>query len=457
LRRVAFDLALQKVDVAPEDVSFSSLVFRDSGSDLRLTYEDGDLLSELKPSGEFPRAEPSSFVWVGPHEQSKHRADIDLSRATLTVARDYDLMKLRFQFLDFVLAFTPTPVIRPARADCRLIRTDDGKYIDSRPVLVAEFDPQHVLEEALFRPEPPDLPDVEIKDGDHQITREEILGRLDDLKDDSTGLLNYRQGIRQKKIDQEKLNPPVFRPFAAKYEEQAASAGLPDDQRVYLGPYGLDADAMHLARSVFKNDLQATVEAVVRQTFERVKGEVIPSLKAADRFMDSVGDKSSPSASFENALRNERAFEEIEPVYAAFRSFYREERFKAEQANPPPNSQPPEVMNRLLWRTEFLSEGNRPKVPIDTPPSIRRPSTGKLGSRTSSSDSWTGCWGLTRSRISWQVASRDLADWPSASTARPRRTRRAWKPVCTKAPVRSPRRRVAAASLTSRFHSRSRR
>jgi hypothetical protein len=54
LRRVALDLALQKADVAPEDVSFSSLVFRDNGSDLRLIFEDGDRLSELKPSGELP-------------------------------------------------------------------------------------------------------------------------------------------------------------------------------------------------------------------------------------------------------------------------------------------------------------------------------------------------------------------------------------------------------------------
>lgn len=388
LRRVAFDLALLKADVAPEDVSFSSLVFRDNGSDLRLIFEDGDLLSELKPSGEFPRVKPSSFVWVGPlDEPSRHRADIDLSRATLTVARDYDLMKLRFRFLDFVLAFTPAPVIRPARADCRLIRSDDGKYIDSRPVLVAEFDPQHVFEEALFRPEPPDLPDVEIKHGDDQVTREEILAELVRLKNDHDGLNTYRKGIRkdkyeaeQARIDKEKEkfvreNPgvtfpgatPVFRTFAEKYEEKATSANLPDDLRIYLGPYGLDADAMHLARSVFKNDLQAAVEAVVRQTFARVQSEVIPSLKAAGHLKDSTSDNSADDKrvgeSFENALRNERSFEEVEPVYAAFRSFYREQRLAAEQRGPPANPQPPEVTNRLLWRTEFLSEGNRPKVP----------------------------------------------------------------------------------------------
>jgi hypothetical protein len=374
LRRVALDLSLLAANVAPEDVSFSSLVFQPGGSDLRLIFEDGEELSELTPVGEFPRVQPSSFVWVGPPQAaSGHRADIDLSRAILTVSRDYDLMKLRFKFLNFVLAFTPAPVIRPARADCRLIRTEDGKYVDSRPVLVAEFDPQHVFEEALFRPEPPELPDVIIKDeAGKEITREMILAKLERLKDKPQRLRRYRERIsKQKKDTEEKLSIPlVFKQFAEKYGEQAGKKNLPRDQRIYIGPYGLDPDAMHLARSVFKSDLRASVEVVVRKTFERVKGEVRTSLKAASRLFDVTGTGVTPEMGFDNALRNERAFEEIEPVYAAFRAFYREERLKAEweelqqgKKADPQDKNTLSLSKELLWRIEFLSEENRPAVP----------------------------------------------------------------------------------------------
>ena len=41
---------------------------------------------------------------------------------------------------------------------------DDPAVLDTRPILVVEFDPQHVFEEALFRPSGPKLPDVALPD-----------------------------------------------------------------------------------------------------------------------------------------------------------------------------------------------------------------------------------------------------------------------------------------------------
>ena len=369
LRRIAIDLQLRAANTALRDASFSSLTFPDGGSDLRLIFEDGELLSELKPLGEFPRGKPSSFVWVG-HNDGSHLGEIDLTRATLTAARDYDLMKLRFRFLDFVLAFTPLPVIRPARADCRLIQTKDGLFEDSRPILVAEFDPQHVFEEALFRPEPPPLPDVDANDTDGQpLQRDVILAQLA-AKDDPAERAKYRTFVKDKKVAADQSVHPkeedqVFSRFAGIYAAKAAAAGIAADQQIYVGPFALDADAMHLARDLFKNDLRDAVRKVVSDCFDRVKNSVMVDLRDAKptRFFDiKVDDLDLRLA---NALRNERTFEEIEPVYAAFRTFYREQRSASDDVLIPHQSKKPSNQ-RYLWQTEFLSEGNIPLTPSDS-------------------------------------------------------------------------------------------
>lgn len=381
LRRIAMDLQLRAANAALRDVSFSSLTFPDQGSDLRLEFEDGSPLTELGTAGEFPRARPSSFVWIG-HNETKLLGEIDLSRATLTAARDYDLVKLRFRFFDFVLAFVPLPVIRPARADCRLIQTRDGQFEDNRPVLVAEFDPQHVFEEAVFRLEPPSLPDAESND-----TRETILAQLDILRNDLAKRVAYRKEVSERKTKAESeahLDPAdrVFAAFSKIYAARAKAAGLPEDQQIYVGPYALDPDAMHLARAVFKSELLAAITKVVSSTFVRVT-EIIPTLKTASDPQSSTGPKAGPAKApkhffdidastdmarnLGNALRNEQTFEQLEPVYAAFRSFYREERSRsAEVLSSQPNPDKPlKPAQQHLWLTEYLSEGNRPKLPSD--------------------------------------------------------------------------------------------
>lgn len=369
LRRFAMDLQLQAANAALRDVSFSSLVFP-QGCDLRLIFEDGVPFPELAPNGEFPRARPSGFVWVGAKPYpSKLHGEIDLSRATLTAARDYDLVKLRFRFFDFVLAFTPQPVIRPARADCRLIQIGGGQFEDNRPVLVAEFDPQHVFEEALFRPEPPSLPDVKIEDADGKtVTRETILARLAALKSDIAERVKYRTEISKQKEEAEKRIPVeedrVFGKFSVAYAAKAKAAGLPDDQQIYVGPYALDPDAMHLARTVFRSDLLAAITKIVSGTFDRVKGKIIDDLRNAKRLSD-VEAPGDVALKLDNALRNERSFEELEPIYAAFRSFYRDERSASADVLTSVASGPLKPAQQSLWQTEFLSENNRPDTAFD--------------------------------------------------------------------------------------------
>ncbi|MFP3562890.1 hypothetical protein [Paraburkholderia sp. SIMBA_030] len=190
LRRISIDVALLEASVAPADTSFSLLSF--ARADLRLHYEDGVPLTLGGPP-EGPRPHANSFVWLGPDPLEKGpRAVLDLSTSTLTCARDYDLMKLRFRFSDLNLTFREDmPVyFSPANEQCRVLVSPDGVVTDGRPVLVVEFDPQHVMEEAILWPEPLPLPDVvlpadpPLPDDDKTATdRASIVQRLHSLHD----------------------------------------------------------------------------------------------------------------------------------------------------------------------------------------------------------------------------------------------------------------------------------
>jgi len=197
-RRVSVDLTRRATDLALPDVSHSALRF--DSADLRLLYEDGKPFKELK-AGEFPRARAWSFVWIGPRDSPEKEtiAQFDLSRAKLTVARDVDLVKLRFRFLDMNLVLCPRPVIRAAHEDCRVIESN-GVLRDDRPVLVAEFNPQHVFEEAVFK-QILQLPDVALDDPAMQ--RGAILAKLASFDPGNPESLNkllaYRESVRTAK------------------------------------------------------------------------------------------------------------------------------------------------------------------------------------------------------------------------------------------------------------------
>jgi hypothetical protein len=376
LRRVSIDLALHEASTALPDASYSRLTF--AKSDLRLVYDDGQPLPELQ-AGEYPRPQSSSFVWVGPVKGEKViHAALDLSRATLTCARDYDLAKLRLRFHDFVLAFTPTPMLRPARDDCRVLEREGGTITDNRPILVAEFDPQHVMEEAVFRPQPPPLPDVELTD---ELThegfkgtprREAILTHLKGLRTEGERT-SFRTKIRELKLARAPVDP-VFNAFASNYEKAAVEAELPRDQQVYIGPFALDADAMGLARREHARTGKEAVTAAVAGVLGRVAGPVQISLKDAKRLQPIVPaelpTRTNPALVeellYRNAVRNESLFEQQEPLYGVFRDYWRERvvaaRSLAHTATPGEVERVfGFVPNPVDLRTdEYLSENNRP-------------------------------------------------------------------------------------------------
>lgn len=331
LRRIHVDLSLFASDAALPDTSFSRLTFRSAA--LRLIYEDGLPIAELMPAGEYPRPIASSFVWMGPLAGGARRASFDLTAATLACARDYDLMKLKLRFHDLVLDYRAQPEIRPAREDARVWVGADGTVHDTRPVLVAEFDPQHVFEEAIFRPEAPELPDVDLErvEGieDYMKHRETILARLEE-QTDAKARAEIRTKVRAAKEAAETGQEKPFTGLAKAFA--GASSFLPVDQRDYVGPFALDADGMALARQMMRTTGKGAVERAVDAMLKRVEKLAAPDsqLHKDGRLvpMPDPDPNTPPQTSFQNALRNEGVFEALEPLYGVFRNFWRDRQVK---------------------------------------------------------------------------------------------------------------------------------
>lgn len=371
LRRIHIDLTLLGMATALPDASFSRLAFR--RTELRLAFEDGEQIRELA-GGEYPRSLSTSFVWVGiPGSFTQPVAVVDLSRATLTCARDYDLVKVRLRFHDLLLHFGPAPSIRPAREDARLRLGEDGSVQDSRPILVAEFDPQHVMEEAVFLPETPQLPDVELEalakgedaaEHPDKGSRQQILDHLGSLSDEKARTV-YRQKIQAAKRAKEGANS-LFGDIAdglpGELGKIEGSSRPPADQHIYIGPFGLDPDVMGTARRVMRDKGSAGVRQSLVAMLARVKTQVI-ALRAEELFEEI--ELGNDQAKFANALRNESLLESLEPFYGVFRAFWRNSATGDPSAVPASISRP----GGAAWmQVEYLSEENRPSLYGDIDP-----------------------------------------------------------------------------------------
>lgn len=347
LRRFHADVALRSSDIALPDTSFSKLTFRDS--ELRFAFDDGLPLAAL-PFGERPRTLATSYVWVGPVAgvpDDRSCAVFDLSRAELECARDYDLMKLRFRFDDLALnlgwreraaARQLIADIRPARDEFDVIVGDDGAVHDRRPLLIAEFDPQHVFEEAIFRPEQPPLPDVDsfVFESKNIESKEEVLKLLKGAADDKRLVL--RKAIMAAKgipriggTDASVAAAEAFKSFSAEFGRSSAGI-LPAEQQVYIGPYALDPDAMALARALHAEIGRASIASSIQSVLTRVDDSAV-----AGGQLNALGHIATPPESLFDALRNETVLESSEPLYAVFRAFWRDQitRFVSFRAQTP--------------------------------------------------------------------------------------------------------------------------
>lgn len=160
-----------KVTAKKEDHQVSS---QTAGTALHLIYPMPDTL----------RTDYAVVIAMFPTKDSV-LARISMDRARLDVASAKGLVDLSFGFrgLSLLLDGGP-PRLLPDNSGCQVQRMMDGSLVDTRPVLIIDLPPQHVLEEAWFRP-------VRIAEADKAAKRlDESLKQADVVIDN----LRKRQG-----------------------------------------------------------------------------------------------------------------------------------------------------------------------------------------------------------------------------------------------------------------------
>lgn len=317
-----------------------------------------------------------SFVRLKEPVRGGLRARLSLDRAVLTASRAEDLAALSFGFRRLALEFW-----RPAAGTAGVIalvnatqtcdiaaevppqgdpRPDPASTApdDTRPVLIVEFPPQHILEQAIFAGDPT-LPDVVLNapgDADHWAVRgtrgasfwtfERIKhapgeqpkplegqivinpgDRADILRRLSGALaLRDRRALRAEVSGIKSEFDETFREFAHKYasgalSKQGLGRWLPLDQRVYMGDFGLSPDARILARTILADTASNAISEALRMQFEQVRAAAATILA-----QDTTGAFTGHETAFPAALRLEFALERAVPAYQLFRDYYRDRR-----------------------------------------------------------------------------------------------------------------------------------
>jgi hypothetical protein len=302
LTHFAAPLALEHAAIGLGDGTevLSALTFTQSECLFRL---EGTPLSHPWIGPTPPATDPSQaegIVHIGALPQTGSPVRLSLSRAMLQVKRPRDLLSLNYRFQDLVLerdgqrwwvvpdrrlaAFvahrppkppdTQAACEDPPPGDHAPSRYDAGW--DPRPLMVVEFPPQHIAEQAFFRqlPAEPTLPlpppGTEAKDDDIPVLEGRglspaLLKKLADAHRPPTSatldeMLQDRVAVRteiQKKqtdiapIENGKQPYKLFVDAFAK-EDPIAPGGrkLPADQQIYIGPAFLDPEATRIARRV---------------------------------------------------------------------------------------------------------------------------------------------------------------------------------------------------------------
>lgn len=317
-----------------------------------------------------------SFVRLKEPVRGGLRARLSLDRAVLTASRAEDLAALSFGFRRLALEFW-----RPAAGTAGVIALVNGTETcdlvaevlplgdprpdpastspdDTRPVLIVEFPPQHILEQAIFAGDPT-LPDVVLNapgDSDHWTVRgtrgerfwtfEKIKHAPDDSPTIGDGQIKVnpadwadilrrlssafgpedRHALRVAVCGIKSGLDPSFAKFADDYaradvREQGPGRRLPSDQRVYMGDFGLSPDARILARSVLATTATAAITAALKIQFDQVRAEAATLLA-----QDSASTFTGHETAFPAALRLEFALERAVPAYQLFRDYYRDRR-----------------------------------------------------------------------------------------------------------------------------------
>lgn len=358
---------------------------------------------------------PRNYIWLGENRPSASPLPmrLDLSAARLEAARSRDLISLKFGFRDLFLVHDgTTPSIRPRADACGVHARAPGllgrpgpawsqrkekneettenalaptarlveEIDDTRPVLVVEFPPQHILEEAFFRPGPPPLPDMrwdeeKTSDAACSIPTDKINltdniagldtkpwllvtidanGELEIISsaqpspgafraDDGAAIEHWlrrtptaqqraklRQTIQNKKrswycLEKNKNDKRDFEEFVAAFKKLSAvdigkgsgngAKTIPEDQKIYIGPFGMDPDIAAHARKIQREKQKDTAADAVKAMFAEVDAQIDLLTERAQRRNEKVPE----------GLELEALLESVIPSYQLFRSFYRDD------------------------------------------------------------------------------------------------------------------------------------
>ncbi|ATQ56516.1 hypothetical protein PYTT13_12410 [Paracoccus yeei] len=364
-------VALVEAGIALPGAAWSRLTF--AGTELRIHYTSERL--GAPPIG--------SHLDLGATNQVG-LAVLDLARARLRASQSDQLLALSFRFSDLSLRIDgaeltlvgSTPecslAARPRSAQEDLTNTDRGPAFadqvsqDRRPVLVVEFPPQHLFEEASFRPGRSALPDVVLNTGmiidrktgavefpkDKPTTykidantieldpdrRSHVVDALDVLaRSGKPALLrNVRMHLlkekakllpetakekpditeeEKKKNQAENFRRKAFADFARKVARlRRGLSNVTSDQRIYIGPFAMDVDFMARVRRLFDLGAIARARAVIDDMFAAIRQE-----------RQRMGLSYPVGADLDAALKVEVQLQAVVPLYQQFRTFYRDQ------------------------------------------------------------------------------------------------------------------------------------
>lgn len=334
----------------------------------------------LPPATDPPQAE--ALIHIGAKKAANDLplpARLSLSAASLLVRRPADLLALKYRFQDLLLeygeagwwvapdrriaAFVPRGEPKPV-PDVALVCNDKQLPADSparyesrqdpRPLLVVEFPPQHIAEQAYLRQfeAEPDLPlpprGTEVTEAEAEILR---------FADENTRLKKRTDEIAKRQTAGLSANDPYlkfFNDFQAAIDNankpdpkdpKRWKSNIPSDQRVYVGPAYLDLEAARVARKLARTlaattsdlgtpekraqalrivpevELPATVIANLRKDFDihADVSEGYPEPPLPQSPAPPPTDASKRDAYFK---AREELRERLDPRYAAFRTLY---------------------------------------------------------------------------------------------------------------------------------------
>jgi hypothetical protein len=349
----------------------------------RLDFQDADvsLFIPALPDSK-PDLRANARVPFGPPFSGRVvDAVFDMDRATLRLFRAVDLLSLKYRFAGLALTVPWPPTEKkvatlappggssqagpatPPKARAKEERQPDqmiaeggneetanakdkknlGPRLGSRatiqerrPLLIVDFPPQHVMEQSFFRqrPEPIKFPELKPPSGDAALKSyhdnfailraPKYWANVPSRKDGKK--ISDRIAAREtlQKLGGSE-NDPKLKAFIEAFGAQTRRSGLPREQRLYVGPEFLDADAYAIGVEILSEEAKSSGDDVTSAPDVDLPSATIAALEIARKADKPLGDPANPvvpgceTLSMIHAKRVEAEKDKIDPEYHSFR------------------------------------------------------------------------------------------------------------------------------------------